>query len=58
MSLAISHVPAARRSFEAQANPHAIEPRMVLRDVAADAHRLGVPTPRIAAIAPLFADAP
>lgn len=58
MSLAISRVPAARQTFEAQADPHALEPRIVCRDVEADALRLGVPTPRLSAISALFADAP
>ncbi|MCB2412210.1 ketopantoate reductase [Demequina sp. TTPB684] len=58
MSLAISRIAAARRSFEAQADPNALEPRLVCRDVEADARRLGVPTPRLSAISALFADAP
>lgn len=52
MSLATTHVPVARRGLEAHSDPHAREPRTVCRDVLAEARRLGVPTPRLAAVEP------
>jgi 2-dehydropantoate 2-reductase len=49
MSLATRYVPVARRSLEAHSDPHAREPRIVCRDVLAEARRLDIPTPRLAA---------
>lgn len=54
LSLAIKRVPLVRRSFETHADPDAEEPRVVCRDVLAEARRLGVPTPRLSAAAPAF----
>lgn len=54
MSLATRHVPVARRALEAHSDPHAREPRVVGRDVLAEARRLGIPTPRLAAAEPWF----
>ena len=41
-------------STEAHADPEAEEPRVVCRDVLAEAQRLGVATPRLSAAAPAF----
>lgn len=49
LSTATRHIPAARRSFEAHADPDAEEPRAVCRDVLAEADRLGIAVPRLSA---------
>lgn len=54
LAFATKNVPIARRAFEAHADPDAEEPRVVCRDVLAEAQRLGVPTPRLAAAALAF----
>lgn len=54
LSMATKNVPIARRAFEAHDDPDAEEPRIVCRDVLAEAQRLGVPTPRLSAAAPAF----
>jgi 2-dehydropantoate 2-reductase len=54
LSLASRYIPLMRRSLETHADPQAEEPRVVCRDVLAEARRLGVPTPRLAAAAPAF----
>lgn len=54
LSVSTTKVPIARRAFEAHADPDAEEPRVVCRDVLAEAQRLGVPTPRLSAAAPAF----
>lgn len=55
LSAATTRVAIVRRAFEAHADPDAEEPRVVCRDVLAEARRLGVPTPRLSAAAPAFA---
>ncbi|ONI87028.1 ketopantoate reductase [Actinosynnema sp. ALI-1.44] len=45
----------ARVNFEAHSDPEAEEPRVICRDVLAEARRLGVPVPRLAAAEPSFA---
>lgn len=45
----------ARLSFTAHSDPHAVEPREICRDALAEARRLGVPAPRLAAAEPHFA---
>lgn len=54
MSLATTRVPAARRALETHSDPDALEPRIVCRDVLAEARRLGISTPRLAAAEPSF----
>ncbi|MFC3996174.1 ketopantoate reductase family protein [Nocardiopsis sediminis] len=54
LSLANRTVPIVHRTFEAHADPDAEEPRVVCRDVLAEARRLGVPTPGLSAAAPAF----
>ncbi|MFB9660005.1 ketopantoate reductase family protein [Glycomyces mayteni] len=55
LATAVKHVPLARRAFEVHDDPAAEEPLVVCRDVLAEARRLGIPTPRLAAAAPAFA---
>ncbi len=50
-----AHVPLARASIAAHTDPDAEEPREVCRDTLAEARRLGVPAPRLAAAEPHFA---
>ncbi len=45
-----AHVPLVRRSFEAQRDPGAEEPRAVCRDALAEARRLGIAVPRLEAL--------
>jgi 2-dehydropantoate 2-reductase len=47
MSAVTAHVALARASLEAHTDPHAEEPRSIVRDVLQEARRLGVPTPRL-----------
>jgi len=54
MSVATTRVPAARRALETHSDPDALEPRIVCRDVLAEARRLGITTPRLAAAEPSF----
>ncbi|MGH4001795.1 MAG: ketopantoate reductase family protein [Pseudonocardiaceae bacterium] len=54
LSVANNKVPVVRRAFETHADPDAEEPRVVCRDVLAEAQRHGVPTPRLSAAAPAF----
>ena len=51
----LAHVPLARASIEAHADPEAEEPREVCRDTLAEARRLGVAVPRLEAAEPYFA---
>ncbi|MGY5764799.1 ketopantoate reductase family protein [Brachybacterium sp. DNPG3] len=57
-ALATSRIPFVRRAFETHDDPAAEEPRAVYRDVLAEAQRLGVPTPRLAAAASGFVRGP
>lgn len=57
-ALANSKIPFVRRAFETHDDPAAEEPRAVYRDVLAEAQRLGVPTPRLAAAAEGFVRGP
>ncbi|MET8996442.1 2-dehydropantoate 2-reductase N-terminal domain-containing protein [Amycolatopsis sp. NPDC004169] len=50
-----ARVALARESFAAHSDPDAEEPREVCRDTLAEARRLGVPVPRLAAAEPYFA---
>ncbi|QDZ15053.1 ketopantoate reductase family protein [Humibacter ginsenosidimutans] len=49
-----AHIPAAGRSLDAHDDPDAEEPRAVCRDVLEEAHRLGVPAPRLEAARALW----
>lgn len=49
MALVTQHVPVARRALAAHSDPNTLEPRIVCRDVLAEARRLDIPTPRLAA---------
>lgn len=40
-------IPIARRSLEGHTDPHAAEARAVIQDTLHEAHRLGIPTPRL-----------
>lgn len=51
----LDHVPPVRANFAAHADPAAEEPRVICRDALAEARRLGVPVPRLAAAEPEFA---
>lgn len=51
----LAHVPLARASIEAQADPEAQEPREICRDTLVEARRLGVSVPRLEAAEPYFA---
>ena len=51
----IAHFPPLRANFAAHSDPGAQEPREVCRDVLAEARRLGVAVPRLAAAEPSFA---
>ncbi|ROO51133.1 ketopantoate reductase [Micromonospora sp. Llam0] len=50
-----THFPPARVGFEAHDDPDAEEPREVCRDTLAEARRLGIAAPRLAAAEPYFA---
>ncbi|WP_236792297.1 ketopantoate reductase family protein [Amycolatopsis sp. GM8] len=52
-----AHVAAVRVTFEAHSDPEAEEPREICRDTLAEARRLGVAVPRLAAAEPKFARA-
>ncbi|MFJ5990396.1 ketopantoate reductase family protein [Lentzea sp. NPDC092896] len=54
-ALMTAHFPPARLSFKAHSDPHAVEPRVICQDALAEARRLGVPAPRLAAAEPHFA---
>ncbi|MCC3278899.1 ketopantoate reductase [Arthrobacter sp. zg-Y40] len=45
----LAHFPPARANFEAHADPEAQEPKVICRDVLAEARRLGVPATGLAA---------
>ena len=47
MAGATAHIPIAQASLAAHTDPHASEPRAVLRDALEEARKLGVPTPRL-----------
>jgi 2-dehydropantoate 2-reductase len=47
MSVLVTHVGIARASLAAHTDPNAREPRAVVDDALAEAHRLGIPTPRL-----------
>lgn len=47
MSILTARVPLARTNLAAHSDPSAEEPRRIVRDVLREAHRLGVPTPRL-----------
>lgn len=51
----VAHVPALRTNFDAHSDPAAQEPREICRDTLAEARRLGVPVPRLAAAERYFA---
>ena len=57
MAWLIAHFPPVRVSFTAHSDPEVQEPREVCRDTLAEARRLGVPVPRLAAAEPHFARA-
>ena len=50
-----AHVALARMTFQAHSDPEAQEPREICRDVLAEARRLGISVPRLAAAEPNFA---
>lgn len=52
------HFTPARVNFAAHSDPDAEEPKAICRDALAEARRLGVPTPRLAAAEPGFAPHP
>jgi 2-dehydropantoate 2-reductase len=47
---ATRHIPLARMSLAAHTDPTAAEPRAVMHDALREAHRLGVPAPRLEAV--------
>jgi 2-dehydropantoate 2-reductase len=55
MSGLTRHLPLARRSLEAHADPDTEEPREVCRDTLTEARRLGISVPRLTAAQPNFA---
>jgi 2-dehydropantoate 2-reductase len=50
-----THVALARLTFQAHSDPDAEEPREICRDTLAEARRLGISVPRLAAAEPNFA---
>jgi 2-dehydropantoate 2-reductase len=55
IALATRHIGLARASLAAHTDPQAEEPRVICRDVLAEARRLGVQVPRLEAAEPTFA---
>ncbi|SDM96878.1 2-dehydropantoate 2-reductase [Lentzea albidocapillata subsp. violacea] len=53
-----AHFGPVRDNFATHSDPEAEEPRVICRDTLAEARRLGVPAPRLAAAEPSFAAAP
>jgi 2-dehydropantoate 2-reductase len=54
MAWATSRVLVARMSLAAHTDPNAAEPRAILRDVLIEAHRFGIPVPRLEAAVHVF----